>query len=160
MAPKIHLKWVPGRPLDHPGASLGPKSGFWTHFGGNPDSSDFGGLNWNAILSPRVAQGTPRGADGHQKGTQMAPAEVPKERKNRKKRKLRHLDFSPHYGGLATFTPFGGARDRKKANKISSKKQQRIKTHKIHKKTQKRRHEIEFVLKMLKKGSYDEYRRK
>ena len=160
MAPKIHLKWVPGRPLDHPGASLGPKSGFWTHFGGNPDSSDFGGLNWNAILSPRVAQGTPRGADGHQKGTQMAPAEVPKERKNRKKRKLRHLDFSPHYGGLATFTPFGGARDRKKADEISSKKQQRIKTHKIPKKKQKRRHELEFVRKMLKKGSCEEYRRK
>ena len=111
-------------------------------------------------MSPRLAQGTPRGADGHQKSAQRAPAEVPKERKIRKNRKLRRLDFGPHYGALATFPPFGGARDRKKANKIYSKKQQRIKTHKIHKKTQRRRHEIDFVLKMLKKGSYGEYRRK
>ena len=162
MAPK----WVPKPCKMDPwtplwtilGPAWGPKVDFGSHFGGNPNSSVLGGLNWNALLSPRVAQGTPRGTDGHQKDTQMDPAEVPKERKNRKKRKLRHLDFSPHYGGLATFTPLGGARDRKKANKISSKKQQRIQTHKIHKKTQKRRHEIEFVRKMLKKGSCEEYR--
>ncbi len=63
-----------------------------------------------------MAQGTPRGADGHQKGAQRAPAEVPKERKIIKTRKLRHLDFERPYGALATFTPFGGARGRKKAN--------------------------------------------
>ena len=63
---------------------------------------------------PRI----PRGADSHQKSARRGPRDVPKERKSRKKRKLRHLDFERPYGGLATFTPFGEARVRKKTNKI------------------------------------------
>ena len=79
-------------------------------------------------MSPRVAQGTPRGADGHQKSARRGPREVRKGRKIRKKRKLRHLDFERPYGGFATFTHFGEARVQKKGNKISTKKKKSINT--------------------------------
>ena len=96
------------------GPAWGPKVDLGAHFEGKRGSGLFLGCPGDVILRPRVAQETPRVANSHQKSAQRGPREVPKERKVRKNRKLRHLDFERHYGGLATFTPFGDDRDTKK----------------------------------------------
>ena len=100
------------------GPAWGPKVDLGAHFEGKRGSGLFLGCPGDVILRPRVAQETPRVANSHQKSAQRGPREVPKERKNTKSRKLRHLDFERPYGGLATFTPFGGTGTGKKAAEI------------------------------------------
>ena len=82
------------------------------------EASMLEGCVWGArglILMSKVAQGTPRVANSHQKSAQRAPRDVPKGREITKSRKLRHLDFERPYGVLATFTAFGGTRAGKNA---------------------------------------------
>ena len=90
------------------GPSLGPKGGSWRSFRRPACLRVVFGVPGGRILMSKVAQGTPRVANSHQKSAQRAPRDVPKGREITKSRKLRHLDFERPYRVLATFTAFGG----------------------------------------------------
>ena len=97
------------------GRRLRPKGGSGNHLEGK---RGFARCPEYTTLSPRVAQGTPRGADSHQKSAQRNPERAQSRGNLKKIRKLRHLDFDRHYGGLAAFTPFGEDRDTKQHKQI------------------------------------------
>ena len=111
-------------------------------------------------MSPRVAQGTPRGADSHQKSAQRGPREVPKERKIRKNENYDTLILNDPIGFWVHLHPSGGPRNGKKLTEFARKTNNVYEHTKSRKKTQRRPYEIDFVVKILKKGSYEECRRK